>query len=73
MTWIFVGWMLARLFVMDPFGGPAVDGWVLDGAGGQPPQTLDGGGGQPPEKLDGAGGQPPEKLDGAGGQPPSRL
>lgn len=74
MTWIFIGWMLSRLFVGDPFAVEPVSGdWTLDGTGGQPPQTLDGTGGQPPQALDGTGGQPPQKLDGTGGQPPTRL
>jgi len=74
MTWIFIGWMLSRLFVADPFSTQPVSGdWTLDGGTGQPPSALDGGTGQPPSALDGGTGQPPNKLDGGTGQPPTRL
>ncbi len=64
MTWIFVGWMLSRLFVVgiDPVSTNPDAALVDDGAGGQPPQGLDGSSGQPPQRLDGAGGQPPSRL-----------
>jgi len=61
MTWIFLGWMLSRLFVLgiDPVS-PVSDGTVaLDGTGGQQAQVMDGGVGQPPRALDGGVGQPP--------------
>jgi len=64
MTWIFLGWMFSRLFVVgiDPVS-PVPDGTVaLDGTGAPLPQAMDGTGGQPPQKLDGTGGQPPSRL-----------
>jgi hypothetical protein len=71
MTWIFVGWMISRLFVLNGDGtmGPA-RGWTMDGTDAQPAQVMDGGGGQPPTVMDGGGGQPPTVMDGGGGQPP---
>jgi len=64
MTWIFLGWMFSRIFVMglDPTSTYPAGATTMDGAGGQPPKALDGAGGQPPTKLDGAGGQPPTRL-----------
>jgi hypothetical protein len=75
MTWIFMGWMFSRLFVMgiDPTSTFPSGAETIGGAGGQQPQSLDGAGGQPPKIMDGAGGQPPKMMDGAGGQPPARL
>ena len=62
MTWILLGWMFSRLFVLDldsamPNAGDT--GWTLEGGSGQPPTTLEGGSGQPPTKLEGGSGQPP--------------
>jgi len=65
MTWIFIGWMLSRLFVLDfaPVAtDPATDGWSMEGGSGQPPSALEGGSGQPPSKLEGGSGQPPNRL-----------
>lgn len=68
MTWLFLGWMVSRFFMLDmeytyPAGEGTIDsGWTMDGTGGQPPSTLDGTGGQPPRTLDGTGGQPPSHL-----------
>ncbi len=61
MTWIFVGWMLSRFFVMgaDSAVEPIQpESSVMDGGVGQPPRALDGGVGQPPRLIDGAVGQP---------------
>lgn len=71
MTWIFAGWMISRLFIldMDLTTDPAAR-WTRQGTKGQ---VMDGAGGQPPTVMDGAGGQPPKVMDGAGGQPPTRL
>jgi hypothetical protein len=51
MTWIFVGWMLSRLFVVGvdstlENSDPQIE--MMDGGVGQPPRALDGGVGQPP-------------------------
>ena len=64
MTWIFMGWMIARVFVMgmDPTSTSPSGAEMMDGAGGQPPKVMDGAGGQPPKVMDGAGGQPPARL-----------
>lgn len=52
MTWIFIGWMLSRLFVADPFALEPVSGdWTLDGGTGVPPTKMDGGTGVPPTRL----------------------
>jgi hypothetical protein len=58
MTWIFVGWMLSRFFVMgvdSSVGAIEPENTVMDGGVGQPPRALDGGVGA----LDGGVGQPP--------------
>jgi hypothetical protein len=75
MTWIFLGWMFSRLFVLgvDPTSMSPAGLKVMDGGGGQPPKVMDGGGGQPPKVMDGGGGQPPKVMDGGGGQPPKHL
>jgi len=74
MTWIFIGWMLSRLFVADPFALEPVSGdWTLDGGTGVPPTKMDGGTGVPPTTLDGGTGVPPTKMDGGTGVPPTRL
>ncbi len=70
MTWIFVGWMVSRLFILDGDRtmGPRA-GWTMDGTS----QVMDGGNGQPPQVMDGGNGQPPKVMDGSNGQPPVRL
>ena len=64
MTWIFLGWIFSRMFVVgiDPTSTSPSGAQSIDGTGGQPPQGLDGSGGQPPKMMDGTGGQPPARL-----------
>jgi hypothetical protein len=62
MTWIFLGWMFSKLFVLgiDPtLMGGGSESQVMDGGTGQPPRVSDGGTGQPPRVMDGGTGQPP--------------
>jgi hypothetical protein len=62
MTWIFLGWMFSRMFVMgvDPtLATETPESQALDGGIGQPPRASDGGIGQPPRVQDGGIGQPP--------------
>jgi hypothetical protein len=70
MTWIFFGWMLSRLFVLDGDRMGPARGWTMDGTDAPSAQVMDGGSGQPPTVMDGGSGQPPTVMDGGSGQPP---
>jgi hypothetical protein len=62
MTWIFAGWMFAKLFVLgiDPtLMGGRRENPVMEGGSGQPPAVMEGGSGQPPKVMEGGSGQPP--------------
>jgi hypothetical protein len=54
MTWIFLGWVVARILAVDVAG--------MEGGSGQPPTALEGGSGQPPQvrTMEGGSGQPPK-------------
>ena len=80
MHWIFLGWMVSRLFALD-FGYTTMDRssgeWTtMEGGSGQPPTIAEGGSGQPPTiAYEGGSGQPPAltTLEGGSGQPPTRF